>query len=368
MAETYSHLIEDIAAAGLKAPQHLTLMITPHCNLECIHCWLDCVPQRLPEPVPRDACVSIIRDFARVGGQGITITGGEALTHPDWLEILSQAYREKSLACVRLQTNATLLTDSMVTDLKRIFRQGCRIQVSLDGATARTHDHVRGTGSFDRTLKGLMRLTAAGLGQSVEMALTEMAHNFDELPAVLELAEKLGIKAVVSGTMIRGGRAARADELNMPAPKQYHDMVTRYHEDEGFRKRYGRLGRISALEWFLGKSHPTGHVCSCIEHPFISADGRMYPCVMFLNDNYAGSNVHRNGMASVIRTMLPRWADLPKRERHRQASLSECRDCVGWAHCKGGCMGRADAVHGDPMTPEDRCQLRQAVYSWPSEE
>ncbi|CAB5123522.1 hypothetical protein D3OALGA1CA_2733 [Olavius algarvensis associated proteobacterium Delta 3] len=155
MAETYSHLIEDIAAAGLKAPQHLTLMITPHCNLECIHCWLDCVPQRLPEPVPRDACVSIIRDFARVGGQGITITGGEALTHPDWLEILSQAYREKSLACGRPHVSVCHVSE----------RQLCRFQRSpkRDGVCDSDHAAQMGGSAETRASPSGVPLRMSGL-------------------------------------------------------------------------------------------------------------------------------------------------------------------------------------------------------------
>jgi radical SAM protein with 4Fe4S-binding SPASM domain len=85
---------------------------------------------------------------------------------------------------------------------------------------------------------------------------------------------------------------------------------------------------------------------------------------MFLNDAYAASSLHRRALSDVIRNMLPRWSELPQIERRRRGALNSCRGCAGHAHCGGGCMGRAFAAHGDLMTVEDRCVLRQAVYAW----
>lgn len=361
-------LREEIVASGLQPPRHLTLMVTANCNLRCVHCWLDCIAQPRPTPVPAASCRTVMEDFARLGGHGLTITGGEVLTHPQWRTILADACGTGAYDQVRLQTNATLLTAAVAADLKNARGQGLRIQVSLDGATAETHDSVRGTGSFHRTLRGLRHLAAAGLGEITEVAFTEMAHNFDELPGLLELAASLGIHRVIGGTLVRGGRAARCDGLNLPTPAQYERLLHRYHTDARFRQHYRQRGRISALEWYRGRSQATDAVCTCIGQPFIAADGRMFPCVMFLNEAYAGAGVYRTGVAQVIRSMLSRWAQLPRLEQRRWASLTECRECAGRTHCKGGCMGRADAAHGDPMTREDRCVLRRAVYHWQPDE
>jgi hypothetical protein len=58
------------------------------------------------------------------------------------------------------------------------------------------------------------------------------------------------------------------------------------------------------------------------------------------------------------------WAHIKRISQRRSTELAACQECPGKAHCAGGCMGRAYAAHGDPMTVEDRCQLRKAVYGW----
>src|SRR5205823_8130814 len=90
-------------------------------------------------------------------------TGGEPFLHPEMTEIL-----EDTLAhgpCTVL-TNGTLWTRQRIgalVELARASRYSLEIRVSLDGPSASEHDFYRGTGSFERVLRGLIDLEAAGL-------------------------------------------------------------------------------------------------------------------------------------------------------------------------------------------------------------
>jgi radical SAM protein with 4Fe4S-binding SPASM domain len=139
-------------------------------------------------------------------------------------------------------------------------------------------------------------------------------------------------------------------------------LIERYRSDQTFRDIYKKLGNISAIEWFKGKDTPTDHVCNCISTPFISAEGKMYPCVMNLNDDLSVNNIHEEGMKKGILKGLEKWSDLPEFDVKRSESLPRCRDCRGKDHCRGGCIGRAQAVYGDSMSVEDRCELRREIY------
>jgi radical SAM protein with 4Fe4S-binding SPASM domain len=358
--------LAQVMDAGLAPPESMTLMVTGHCNLQCHHCWLDCRPGPSCPAVPRDTIYRITGEMSALGIKRVHLTGGEALTHPHWFEILSYSCRLTDFDEICMQTNAILLTPDSVERIRTLPLEKLIIQVSLDGATSESHDRVRGAGSFDLAMAGLRLLTAAGLGPHVRVAFTEMAHNCAELPELLETLDRLGIGRLVSGTLIKGGRAAEAPELTLPRPDQYRRLVSRYTDDERFRERYERMASISAIEWFKGRSGGGGMVCACIQNLFGRWDGRLFPCVMMLHDRYAVGNLHERSLASLLVEGIPLWRELSQMHHLRREALEGCGSCEGRRHCGGGCMGRAFAVYGDPLQREDRCPLRRAVYGHPS--
>jgi len=359
-----TEVLDSITRAGLRSPKIVTLMVTNGCNLSCLHCWPESRSCGTVPPVPTDTLKRLIREFVLLGVEEICLTGGEPLTHPDWFEILSFACRQPGLDRVRLQTNATLLTEVDMEALGSIDFNGLTIQVSLEGATAETNDRVRGPGSFEQAFRGLKFLAEAGLGKQVVVAFTETQHNFAELPRLLQLLDGLGIGGLVSGTLVLGGRAARTDQVAPPTPAQYRELLNLYHSDPQFRSRYKKLGNIAAIEWFTGKSYPAAEGCICLKTPYINADGKMYPCLMLPIDKYAAEGAHLRPLDEVLVEALPIWAELPGLNRRRSIELDACKECPGRLHCASGCMGRAYAGTGDFMNVEDRCDLRKAVYSW----
>ncbi|MCF8126886.1 MAG: radical SAM protein [Deltaproteobacteria bacterium] len=355
-------VIQSIRDAGLQPPEMLTLMITGRCNLQCRHCWLDCRADSAAGPVPKNVVRSIIDDFVRLGGTGLTLTGGEVLTHSDWLEIVVFACEHQGLKDVCLQTNAMLVTPHMAAELNALSSRKLSIQISMDGASAKSHDLVRGKGSFDLLLRGLDCLLDAGMGPRIRIAFTEMVHNFGEIPRLMKRLETFGIRRMVSSTLVKDGRAGRTKRLKLPTPNQVAEVVNRYRSDAAFRSLYDKMGSISAIEWTKGRSIPATQVCSCIKTPFITAQGRMCPCVMLPAEKYSIGHIHQRSMVDAVLAALPLWAQLPVMERKRRETLKNCGGCPGEAHCGGGCMGRAYAACGDLLSVEDRCALRRAVY------
>jgi radical SAM protein with 4Fe4S-binding SPASM domain len=357
-------MLKQILDAGLHAPKTLTLSITNKCNLNCRHCWPESGSESISGPVAKEVLFKLIDQSGQLGIEKIVIAGGESLTHPHWFEVLCHCCGQKTIRSVCLQTNATLVSKVTVEKLLSLRCADLSIQASLDGATAETHDMVRGKGSFVRALAGLQRLVSAGLGPITFVAFTEMRHNFDEISLLLDLVEDLGISRLVTGTLIRGGRAARNSHLSLPKISQYENLLDRYQSDPVFRTKYEKLGNIAALEWFRGKESQGRKACSCIENPYITADGRIYPCTLFQADEYAVRGVHKRALNDVLASALPLWSLIPEMNRRRSMELSTCRDCPGKAHCDGGCIGRAHAAYGTILAVEDRCALRRAVYAY----
>jgi radical SAM protein with 4Fe4S-binding SPASM domain len=359
------NLLGLIRKSGLQAPESMTIMVTGGCNLQCRHCWLDCLSVERSAPVTAEKITGAINEFTQIGGSQITLTGGEILTHPDWPAILQFCLDHVSIQSVTLQTNATLITTRHLAELKQLHLGKLTIQVSLDGGSARSHDLVRGPGSFANAMTGIGLLVEAGLGFRTRVAFTEMAHNFSELPDLLKSIDKLGIARLISGTLVKGGRAAGSTRLRLPTPDQYRELIHLYQRDENFRSLYERRANISAIEWFKSRSTETEDgCCSALRNMFLDSRGFLYPCTMLLLDQFASRSVYARPMYKVVEESLSIWAQIPILSRKRQKLIKSCSHCADIQHCRGGCMGRAATVKGELMAPEDRCDLRKAVYQW----
>jgi len=350
-------------ARDLRPPTTLTLAITDDCNLACAHCWMDSAPRPQTAHAAEWSILSMVEQFAELGGEHLRITGGEPLRHPGWLRILQFA-ATIGIGTLTLQTNGLLFTEQLATRLRRSCLPNLSIQISIDGATAASHDQVRGAGSFAAVMAALDLLAGAGLADRITVNFTEMRHNLEEFPALLELAEQRGLRAVVAGTLVRGGRAASPSPTSLAPPEADHylQLIERHDQDPAFRSRHHALGSMAALTWRRGEPLCPGG-CTFAEHPYITADGRMYPCLLCHTDEFAVRGVHDKGLSAALAEGRLLWQPLLDVSRQRAALLNQCRDCPGAAYCAGGCMGRAWSSCGTPWAADDRCRQRRAIYS-----
>ena len=352
-----------ITRIGLILPAELYLMITDGCNLTCRHCW----PRAKHVAEAVSICLtdfqSLLENFTGLGIHTLTLTGGEPLTHPDCLSMLAHTAGQAGINQVWLQTNGTLLTPDCVAQLNTLSRDKIHVQVSLDGAHPATHDRLRGAGRFKQTMDGVRRLTRIGWGPNIRLAFTETASSMDDLPDLLNLADELGVGQVVSGCLVKKGRAGNDTDLKLPRLDQYDALLTRYHHDQAFREQYHRLANFSAIEWFNGKAYPLGNQCQCMCMPYVTATGDLYPCNMLPVKRWRIADIFNRPFGEVIDELLMRWRDIPDVYRKRR-EIPSCRSCIGGEHCGGGCLGRAMDVESGCNLPEDRCALRKAVYRY----
>jgi pyruvate-formate lyase-activating enzyme/Fe-S-cluster containining protein len=148
------------------------------------------------------------------GAQNVFFSGGEPLARRDFPRILDAAC-ELGLG-IEVITNGTVLSEGLLASL---VRNGVRVNVSVDGARAETHDAVRGRGRFARTLETLAQLVGAGIDTAV--TTTVIRANFDELGAIAALARERGVQRVSFSEVVRGGRARdHWDELALTSEQR----------------------------------------------------------------------------------------------------------------------------------------------------
>jgi radical SAM protein with 4Fe4S-binding SPASM domain len=338
--------------------------MTGHCPLRCRHCWPDYGAGTRHGPVSAVGLKKVLQEITDMGIHHLVLTGGDPMTHPAWLDILNFACRDMAFSSVCLQTTATLLTRSHIEALDQFRDTGLSFQVSLDGARSITHDTVRGNGAFERAVLGLQILVEGGWGPRLSVAFTEMQHNMDEIDPLLAWVERMGIGRLVCATLISAGRAAYSDGIMLPSPDQYRRLIARYASDDTFRFRYQRHANIAAVEWWRHRTETSGTCCTLIEHLYITAEGRMHPCVLLHAEPYAVGGVFERSLIEALMDALPQWSCLRQISQRRASEIAACRYCPYGGHCGAGCMGRAYAQSGSFFVPEDRCALRKAVYSF----
>lgn len=351
---------------GLTFPRELTLTITSICNLHCRHCLPESGPDTAHNShIPFEDLHNVINRWHDIGLTEICITGGEPLLHPEWQKILSCCCSKPGIAKVKLQSNGTLIDKKITKILLQREYQKVSLYISLDGYSSKEHDRIRGEGNFTKTLERLRSLQEAGLSERTTLFFTETASNFEQLPQLLQLCEDFNISGLISNTLIRGGRAADGNGVEMPSPQQYTNLIQLYEQSSEFRKLYNRKGNISAIEWYRHRNmRSTTDTCSCMATPYINAQGRLYPCTLLPLPWLAIDEIWTKSFLDILDELEKKWAQLHSLSKKRPAWIAECRNCIGRDHCQSGCLGRSFPHTGDFLLPEDRCLHRKAVYRY----
>jgi len=168
--------------------------LTKGCNLACRHCWLaprfDRTGSRYPT-LSVELFETAIREAKPLGLQGVKLTGGEPLLHPQFVELLEIVRREG--LSLNIETNGLLCTPEIAAEISK-SPERC-VSVSIDGADAATHEWVRGVpGCFGNALQAVKNLVAAGTPPQFVMCV--MRGNAEQLGGVVRLADSLGAASV----------------------------------------------------------------------------------------------------------------------------------------------------------------------------
>ena len=164
--------------------------LTARCNLTCKHCRAEAQDDFVVGELTTEEILGVARDIRECADPIMILTGGEPLAREDFYEIATAC--SGMFTRVALATNGTLVDDTIAAKIAACGIQ--RASISLDGATAETHDAFRGLpGSYAAALRGFDALLGAGIPVQVNVTVTR--HNLAELEQVLDLAMSHGADA-----------------------------------------------------------------------------------------------------------------------------------------------------------------------------
>jgi radical SAM protein len=193
---------------------------TRACALACKHCRATAVPHRDPRELSTAEAFALMDQVGEFGTPPpfFVITGGDPFMRPDLFELVAHGVSIGLPVAVSPSGTPALNRDN----LTRLVDAGAHaISLSVDGATAGTHDAFRGVpGSYDLTLQGWRE--ARELGLRVQINTTATPKNIHELPAILHTITQMGVLTWSVFFLVPTGRGAA---LRQFTPAQAEDVL-----------------------------------------------------------------------------------------------------------------------------------------------
>ena len=361
-AEDYSWLRE--------APRALDLSLTGRCNLRCAYCFYadEMVGRR---DLPAERWLAFFRELESLAVRSLTLSGGEIFMRSDLWELID------GLVAARMRysilTNGTLMTEETIARLG----QGARrrrldsIQVSIDGSCAEIHDASRGKGSFEKALRGLRLLKAAGFPATARVTVNR--HNVGDLEnAVRLLLDDMGLARIgTNDAMPMGTGCARREDIVLLPAQRPEAMRTLVRLEQAYPGRIqATAGSLALWHMFreMEEARASGQKtrrwkmgclssCGCMFAKLaVHHDGMIVPCNML-----AAASLGTIG-ETPIRVL---WQDHPllKEMRGRgeipMDQVPGCAGCKWIPYCSGGCPATEYTRTGDLYAANPECCYRK---------
>lgn len=209
-----------------KAPFIAIWEVTRACDLRCVHCRAEAIPNRDPEELTKEqgfALIEELRKFSDTAPPLFVITGGDPLKSPYTMDYIRKA-DEVGLRVAVTPSATGLLTREAIKEMKEA---GCtRMAISLDGSTAEIHDNFRRQpGSYDHTIRAIKDAQAEGL--TVQINTTISRWNVNDIDNLCELMQSFGLTLWAAFFLVPTGRGEETDEIT---PQQYEEVLNKLYE------------------------------------------------------------------------------------------------------------------------------------------
>ena len=347
--------------------------VTQACDLACVHCRASAQPDRDPMELSTDEGKHLIDQIAALKVPVFVLTGGDPIKRPDLFELIGHA---RSVGVrVSLTPSATpLLTKDIVVRLKEAGL--ARLAVSMDGASAATHDAFRGmSGSFARTLDAVRWANEIGL--PVQINTTFSRRNIAEIDEIVALMEKLKITLWSVFFLVPTGRGKLNDLLSAEEFESVFAKVYSLSRTASFDiktteaqhyRRFVLQQRVSERKSGLVSNSVHERSVDAIGRAprglndgkgfvFISHKGEVFPSGFL---PLSAGNIREQELAVIYRDS-PLFRDL----RDTSKLEGKCGSCEFKEIC-GGSRARAYALTGNPHAEEPCCSYVPKGYVQPA--
>lgn len=255
----------------------LAFHLTERCGLRCLHCLRD--PPGAEADLPVSAVARLLAEAVRVYGvEHVALTGGEPTLHPD-LEGVVGAIVAREVGFHVVTSGVGFERLLAVVDRDAAARAALtRVNVSVEGAGAETHDAIRGAGTYRRAVAAIAASQARAIPVAVQMTVNAL--NEAELERAGLAAAELGADRFLVGltqatgtpedarlALPRGAWARIAERVERLAGVLRIEVV----RNEGFLRRQA-FHTCGPFGGELLHVDPRGRLSLCCQHSGVPGD------------------------------------------------------------------------------------------------
>ena len=327
-----------------RRPFVLVWELTQACSLSCDHCRAEAQPDRHPDELTTAEGKRLL-DNARAFGDGqlVVFSGGDPAKRDDLLELIEYG-TEIGLTVTLTPSGTEALSAEMV---RRLADSGLkRMALSLDGASADTHDDFRGeSGSFDQTLAAARAARDAEL--PLQINTTVCQRTVDDLPELRTLVSGLDAALWSVFFLVPVGRGRVLEPIDPARADEVMDWLAGVEDESQFAVKTTEAPQYRRIRAQREGSDPDrSGIIAGDGFAFVSHTGEVYPSG-FLPES--AGNVREESVVSLYRDS-PLFESL----RDRDQLQGKCGACPYRAIC-GGSRSRAYAYTGDPLASDPLC-------------
>ncbi|MFH2065850.1 MAG: radical SAM protein [Pseudomonadota bacterium] len=242
--------------------------ILTKCNLRCTHCYIN--PD---EHGTRTLSIEVIENWLEAFMEkspyaNVIFLGGEPTLHPDLPRAIQKA-RAMGYKSITVDTNGFLFHDFLE---KVLPSELDFLSFSLDGATEKTNDGIRGQGVYQTCINGIQK--AVSLGFHTSLIYTVSRTNIHELSLMPPLLAKWGVKRFFIQVIGLRGNSGKinADDVQV-SRKEWLEQIPEVALDAANRGIITTYPKV-----FLSPEEPFACAGLVADNYFIFPNGRVYKC------------------------------------------------------------------------------------------
>ena len=177
-----------------------TFELTPLCNFNCKMCYVHLTKEKVQLTgrtiLSAAQWIHIMEQAIAEGMIGATLTGGEALLHPEFDDIY--LYLQEKGVEVSVKSNGILLTEDRI----RFFLQypPKKIQITLYGSNDDVYEKVTGSRCFEKVFDAICRVKKCKIPMSI--SITPNKYMKDDVLNVIRLLEKMEIEVGINSHLM----------------------------------------------------------------------------------------------------------------------------------------------------------------------
>ena len=322
------------------SPTSIQFYPTLRCNQKCSFCFNQGISDTaLLGEMGRKKALLLADILTDSGITEVDVLGGEPLLVP-WLKDFIVRLTDTGIT-VNISTNGTLM--KALGALAEIRTSLLNIGFSLHGFSEK-HRRLTGTGSFNKTINGIIFMIEKGLNPITKSTLTR--DNADEIYSLVAFLNTIGVKRYY---------LMHEDIMGRPGGNTF-SFPEFWKTYSGIRKDFTdniHVGYVSA-SGFRADARGNDSRCDAgSEKLAIFPDGSVYPCNLFAGfpEFNLGNIFHTRVNTILSHHMLE---SLQKRKDKNQCTHDTCRF---HSECRGGCPAHTYQYNGTLDSVDPRCML-----------